>query len=325
MIDGLRLCCAVCFAGNVLVAVSPDFELALAARVITGVGLGLAFLFGGVFARHEGGSKLVGIFGAGITLGMAFALGLGGLLVDLDVDWRFAFGISALVGVSALPLLPRHSEAQSPEHEPLREVLIQAATSLRFWRLQGITIPSFSVPIVIGAWFVHYLVTEGGVSASTAGLIAFMVFATSAISRDLGGQLPRAAPPPDCCPSADWAVGAAGIAVLALEPSVGGGLVSAALMGLGLSLPYAVCYEQGEQVLPACPVGGLGVTQATANSFPITVTPLLGAAFAAGDGEAAWLAIAVFVLVGGILNLRPAVPPEQTEPRGPRPTSARPG
>ncbi len=313
VIDGLRLCCAVCFVGNVLVAVSPDFELALAARVLTGLGLGLAFLFGGVYARHEGGSKLVGLFGAGITLGIAFALGIGGLMQDLGVDWRWAFALSALVGVSALPLLPRHSEAETPKHEPLRKVLIEAATSVRFWRLQGIAIPSFSVPIVIGAWFVHYLVTEGDVAPGAAGAIAFLVFASSAISRDIGGQLLARGTPSGLLSFGGLAIGAAGIAVLAVEPSVAGGLISAALMGIGLSLPYAVCYEQGERVLPDSPVGGLGVTQATANSFPITVTPLLGAAFAAGDGEAAWLAIAVFVLVGGILNLRPAVPPEQTE------------
>ena len=74
-------------------------------------------------------------------------------------------------------------------------------------------------------------------------------------------------------------------------------------------------HDQGVRVLPESPLGGLGVTQATSNSFPIAVTPLLGAALAAGDGEAAWLAIAAFVFIGGLLNLRPAVPP----------TSARPG
>jgi fucose permease len=234
---------------------------------------------------------------------------------DLGVDWRWAFALSALVGVSALPLLPRHSEAQTPKHEPLREVLIEAATSVRFWRLQGIAIPAFSIPIVIGAWFVHYLVVEGGVAPGAAGLIGFLVFAVSAVSRDLGGQLLARGAPSGLLSFGGLAAGAAGVAVLALEPSVGGGIASAVLMGFGLSLPYAVVYDQGVRVLLESPVGGLGVTQATSNSFPIAVTPLLGAALAAGDGEAAWLAIAAFVFIGGLLNLRPAVPP----------TSARPG
>ena len=314
VIDGLRLCCVVCFAGNVLMAVSPWFAMALAARILTGLGLGLAFLFGGVFSRHEGGAKLVGLFGAGITLGIAFALGIGGVMEDLDVDWRWAFALSALVGVSALPLLPRHSEAQAPAHEPLREVLLEAAKSWRFWRLQGIAIPAFSIPIVIGAWFVHYLVVEGGVAPGAAGLIGFLVFAVSAVSRDLGGQLLARGAPSGLLSFGGLAAGAAGVAVLALEPSLDGGIVSAVLMGFGLSLPYAVVYDQGVRVLPDSPVGGLGVTQATSGLFPIAVTPLLGAALAADDGEAAWLAIAAFVLLGGFLNARPAVPPDSAAP-----------
>lgn len=310
VIDGLRLCCAVCFAGNVLVAVSPDFAIALGARVLTGVGLGLAFLFGGVYARHEGGPKLVGLFGVGITLGIAFALGIGGLLADLGVDWRLVFVLSALVGISALPLLPRHSHAEVPEHEPLRRVATEAATSLPFWRLQGIAMPAFSVPIVIGCWFVHYLVAFGDVAAGAAGAIGFIVFAVSAASRELSGQLLARGASSGLLSMGGLALGAAGIAVLALEPSLAGGVASAVLMGFGLSLPYAVVYEEGLRVLPESPIGGLGFTQATTNFFPILVTPLLGAAFAAGDGEGAWLAVAAFVLLGGIANARPAVPAE---------------
>jgi FSR family fosmidomycin resistance protein-like MFS transporter len=278
--------------------------------VLTGIGLGLAFLFGGVYARHEGGPKLVGLFGVGITLGIAFALGLGGLLADLDVDWRFAFVLSALVGISALPLLPRHSQAEAPEHEPLREVIVLAATSSRFWRLQGIAIPAFTVPIVIGCWFVHYLVAFGDVAPGTAGAIGFVVFAVSAAGRELSGQLLARGASPGLLSLGGLAIAAAGFAVLGIEPSVAGGLASAVLMGVGLNLPYAVVYEQGLRVLPGASVGGLGFTQATANVFPITVTPLLGGAFVAGDGEAAWLAVAAFVLLGGLLNARPAVPDE---------------
>lgn len=309
VIDGLRLCCLVCLAGNLLVAVSPWFGLALAARVLTGLGLGIAFLFGGVFSRHEGGARLVGLFGAGITLGMAFALGVGGVMEDLGVGWRWAFVLSAAIGVAALPLLPRDSEARAPRHEPLGLVLKQASTSSRFWRLQGIAIPAFSVPIVIGAWFVHYLVIEGGLAPGAAGGIAFGVFAVSAASRELSGQLLARGAPPGLLSLGGLAAGAAGIAVLAVGPSLVGGIASALLMGLGLSLPYAVVYDQGIRVLPESPVGGLGVTQATSNCFPIFVTPLLGAALAVGEGAEGWLAIAAMVLLGGIANARPAVPP----------------
>lgn len=312
VIAGLRLCGLVCFAGNLLFAISPEFWLLLIARVLTGLGLGLAFLFGGVFARDAGGARLVGIFGAGITLGIALALGIGGLLQDADVDWRFAFVLSALLGISALPLLPRRSDAQVPPHEPPSELFSDAATSSRFWRLEMVAIAAFSIPIVIGAWMVHYLIVEGHQSASTAGLIAFALFGVSAFARDYGGQLVARSLDQGAICVSGCALGGAGLLVLGVEPSLGGALVAAVLMGFGLSLPYAVVYDQGVRVIPESPVGGLGLVQATANSFPIPVTPLFGAALASGDGTAAWVALGAFVLFAGLANLRPAVPPEQS-------------
>jgi len=309
VIAGLRLCCLVCFAGNALCAMSPVFAGLLFARLLSGLGLGLAFLFGGVYARNTGGDKLVGLFGAGIQLGVAFALALGGIMEDAGVDWRIAFALSALIGISALPLLPRRSTAEVPKHEPIGEVFEQAATSSRFWRLELVAIASFSVPIVLGAWLVHYLVTEGGLTATVAGLVAFALFGISAFARDYGGQLLARGAGHGVLSLGGLSLAAAGFVVLAIEPSLGGALVAIVLMGVGLSLPYAVVYDEGVRVIPESPAGGLGLVQAIANTFPIPVTPLLGAALAAGNGDAGWIAIGATVLLGGLLNARPAVPP----------------
>ena len=311
VIAGLRLCCLACLAGNLLFAISPGFAGLLAGRVLAGVGLGLAFLFGGVFARDTGGAKRVGVFGAGVTLGIAFALGIGGLLEDAGVDWRLAFALSALVGVSALPLLPRRSAAQAPKHEPPGELFREAAASSRFWRLEGLAVAVFAIPFVLGAWMVHYLIVEGGVSTSTAGLIAFALFGASALSRELGGQLIARGVGHGVVSLGGLAVGAVGLAVLGLEPSVGGALAAAVLVGVGLPLPYAVIYDEGVRVIPESPVGGLGLIQAVANTFPIPVTPLLGAALASGDATAGWLALAAVVALAALLNARAAIPPQR--------------
>ena len=315
VIDGLRLCCLACLVGNAAFAISPVIAGLFAGRILAGLGLGLAFLFGGVFARNTGGPKLVGVFGAGVTLGIAFALGIGGLLEDAGVDWRWAFGLSALVGVSALPLLPRSSAATAPAHEPPGEVFREAAASPRFWRLEALAVAVLAIPFVLGAWMVHYLVVEGGISTSTAGLIAFAMFGASALSRELGGQLVARGAPHGVISLAGLALGAAGIAVLGLEPSVGGALAATVLVGLGLPLPYAVIYDEGVRAVPESPVGGLGLIQAVANTFPIPVTPLLGAALASGDATAGWLALAGFVLLAALLNARAAVPPEPSRDR----------
>ncbi|MGH2960632.1 MAG: hypothetical protein ACRDL3_00330 [Solirubrobacterales bacterium] len=69
--------CILCGAGNVLFAASPWFAGLVAGRALVGGGLGLALVLGPIFAREFGGVRLLGVFGAGVTLGMAAALGWG--------------------------------------------------------------------------------------------------------------------------------------------------------------------------------------------------------------------------------------------------------
>ena len=112
---------------------------------------------------------------------------------------------------------------------------------------------------------------------------------------------------------------AAGIALLGLGETLGTAAVALILIGIGLSLPYPLFYEQGERVLPDRPVGGLGLLQVGINGFPIFVVPAFGAALASGDSNTAFLALAGFTVFTGLLNARPAIQPEAT------PASARPG
>jgi hypothetical protein len=80
-------------------------------------------------------------------------------------------------------------------------------------------------------------------------------------------------------------IGAAGLVLLGQGSSAGVALVSVALMGVGLSLPYPLYYDEAERVLPDRPVGSLGLMQVGAGLFPIPVIPLFGAALASGDAD----------------------------------------
>ena len=62
-----------------------------AGRVFAGLAFGLAAVFVPAYARAVGGVKMVGLFGAGLTLGVAAALFLGSVLEGADVSWRVAF------------------------------------------------------------------------------------------------------------------------------------------------------------------------------------------------------------------------------------------
>ena len=303
---GLRAACALGFAGNIVCAISPSFAVLVAGRVVAGLALGLVLLFGGAFARAAGGMRLLGIYGAGITLGVAGALGLGGVLEDLDVSWRVAFWISAGLALVPLPLLPAHVPSPAPAREPDRGLFAEALASRAFWRLELLTISTLTVPLVIGAWMVNYLVSGGELGAAEAGALSFALFALSAVARAVGGRLSEAGVAPGLIVLAAAAAGSLGIAALAAGDSLGWALIAIALMGVGLSLPSALVYDLGERVLPDRPIGGLGLLLVGANAFPIPAIPLVGAALADDDAAAAFLPLAALVLLAGIANARAA-------------------
>ncbi|HNG55937.1 MAG TPA: MFS transporter, partial [Solirubrobacterales bacterium] len=95
LVWGMRTACLMIAAGNLVVAFTPDFAGVALGRILPGLGFALTTTVGVVWARHEGGVKLVGIFGAAIQLGIAGSLLVGSLLYDQDVDWRVGFVISA--------------------------------------------------------------------------------------------------------------------------------------------------------------------------------------------------------------------------------------
>ncbi len=105
VVPALRLACLLAGVGSLLFAISPDVALLAVGSVIAGVGLGLVGTLGPVFGRETGGVARVGVFGASFQFGIGAGLVTGSLLADFDVGWRVGFLVSALAGVSALPLL----------------------------------------------------------------------------------------------------------------------------------------------------------------------------------------------------------------------------
>jgi len=303
-----RLACVLCGAGNVLFAISPWFGGLLAARVVIGAGLGLALVLGPVFARAYGGVRLLGVFGAGVTIGMAAAIGIGSLLEDAGVDWRVAFGISAVAGVVALPLLPAQMEAGAPPDRHATGMLRAMARSLPLWRVAFVYVGSFGIQLVIGAWLIHYLTVEGDISISLAGLLAFVMFGFSAASREAGGALSARGVSPVILVGVAPLLAAVGLVAIALEPTFGVALGAVILMGIGFSTPYAVMMDEAQRLFPERPVAPITVLQIGTNVFPMIVIPVVGAALAAGNGDAALVALAVVSCGAGIANFKPAVP-----------------
>jgi predicted MFS family arabinose efflux permease len=311
VLAGIWACCVASVVGNVIFAAGDSFAVLALGRVFAGVAFGIAAVFVPTYARVFGGVKMLGLFGAGLTLGVAAALFLGSVLDGAGVDWRVAFAITAALGAIALPILPNEPvEVQRAASEG-EGLVREALTNQAWWRVQLLGITTLNIPLIVGAWLVHYLITEDGLSPALAGGLAFTLFGISAVMRDIAGRMTAAGASPSMLVIAGLGTGAAGIALLGQDGSAGLALVAIVLMGVGLSLPYPLYYDEAERVLPDRPVGSLGVMQIGASIFPIPVVPLFGVALASGDADLAFGALAAFALLTLLLNARPPVPPRE--------------
>jgi predicted MFS family arabinose efflux permease len=313
VITGIWASCLLSIAGNVVFAAGDSVAVLATGRVLAGLAFGLAAVFLPTYARVIGGVKMVGLFGAGLTLGVAAALLLGSVLEGAGVDWRVAFIITAGLSAISLPILP-NEEVEVPRTASEGEGLTrEALTNQAWWRVQLLGITTLNLPLIVGAWLVHYLITGYGLAAGFAGVIAFVLFGISAVMRDIAGRMTAAGASPSMLVIVGLAVGAAGLVLLGQGSSAAVALVSVALMGVGLSLPYPLYYDEAERVLPDRPVGSLGLMQVGAGLFPIPVIPLFGAALASGDADLAFASLAAFALLTLVLNARPPVAPRGRE------------
>jgi MFS family permease len=322
VLSGIWACCLFSIAGNLIFAAGDSLAVLAVGRVFAGLAFGLAAVFVPAYARVMGGVRMLGLFGAGLTLGVAAALLLGSILEGEGVDWRVAFLITAALAAVALPLLPNEAvPVKRAAPEGRGGLASEALTNQAWWRIQLLGITTLNIPLIVGAWLVHFLITGYGLSAATAGVFSFVLFGISAVMRDLAGRMTAAGAGPSMLVLVGLGIGSAGLVLLGVGDSAGVALIAIALMGVGLSLPYPLYYDEAERVLPDRPIGSLGLMQVGAGIFPIPVIPLFGAALASGDADLAFASLAAFALLTLVLNARPPVPPRGSA----SPASARPG
>ena len=241
-------------------------------------------------------------------------------------DWRVAFLITAALAVVALPILPNErveiprtaSRGRGPcpggAHEP---GLVAGAAA----RLTTLTIP-----LVVGAWLVHFLITGYGMSAARRG-------ARLRALRDLGGDAGRRGPD-DRLRRQSLAAGHR----RALGPR-GGRARLARRWGLHRVAAVVALVLIGDRALPALPAllrrgragpPGPADRQPRAHAgrdrdLPDPVIPAFGAALASGDADLAFAGLAAFTVLTLVLNARPPVPPREPAPAEVSATSADPG
>ena len=298
----IALCCVLAGAGSAACVVSPSFTGVLAGRVLAGLGAGLAFVVGPVVARAEGGASLVGAFGASVTLGIAVALAAGSVLADLGTSWRLGFAISALVGLSALAVLPRNLAgvvARGPQGPGFLAAVVRRSA---VWRLMLLFIHSNGISVVVGTWLIAYLVAHGGNRPWLAGALGFVLFAITALVRRFSGRLAVSRPDVQRLAAASPLLAAAGLAGLALDAGPLAAVLWVVLLGAGFALPYALMIERAQRLFPDAPAAGIAWLQTGPNLVPMAVVPLVGAALDSGHGSAAFLGLAAFVTLVALVN-----------------------
>jgi predicted MFS family arabinose efflux permease len=308
----------LCAVGNLVFAAAPAFAGLVAGRAIAGFGLGMVVVAGPVFARATGGIERVALFGAAIQLGIAGGLGVGAILSDLDVDWRLTFVLSALVALSPLPLLigrpgPSYSRRAGGGFVKL------ALRSPRVWRLGALFIAVFSVPLILGSWLVHYLSVDNGIAAATAGGLSFMMFGISAAARDEGGRLAQHGASPVLLVGVAPFLAAAGLAILAIDDSIGFAAIAVIAAGIGFAVPYGLGIVQAQRLYPSEPTEPVALVTLVGTMVPVPLVPLIGSLLDDGHGTEVFLVLAALVAVAGVLNLRPVE--GSLEPHGEGPSA----
>jgi predicted MFS family arabinose efflux permease len=295
---------ALCTLGNVIFAVSPGFAGLVVGRAVAGFGVGIAIVAGPVLARATGGVERVGLFGAAVQLGIAGGLGVGAILGDLDVDWRLTFLLSAAVAASAIPFLIGRT-GPSYVRQAGGGFLRLALRSSRVWRLGALFIALFTVPLTLGSWLVHYLSVDNGLAAGIAGVLSFVMFGVSAVAREEGGKLARRGVSPVLLVGVAPLLAAVGLAILALDDSLGFALVAVVAAGIGFAVPYGLAIVQAQGLYPSDPTEPVALVSLVGTALPVPLVPVIGSLLDEGYGTEIFLALAAAVATAGILNLRP--------------------
>ncbi len=302
VVQGMRISCMLVGVGCLILAVSPGFYVLAAGRLVAGVGLGVIATLGPVFGRQVGGVRGVGVFGGSFQMGIALGLGAGSVLADLDVDWRVGFLISAAMGFSALAVLRRNDGVAM---ELSGGGFLKAAVgSVPVYRLALLFIAMFTAPLTLGAWLVHFLSVQGGMQLAIAGALGFVLFAASGLLRFVGARLDAAGVPGWVLAGLTPMLATIGIAAIAFDQSIGVALPAVVAIAAGFALPYAVMIVAAQRLWPQEPADPIALMTAFGSGIPIALIPIFGAALAGGHGKEAFLGLAAFIAIAGLLNAR---------------------
>lgn len=285
--------------GNLLLLVDGGLGLALAARLVVGIGSGAAFVSGLDLVRAGGGgTALQGLFGGATMAGGGLALVVVPPLTDAT-SWRAPYwtgvvlALAATVPVLAASGLPRVGHA-----------VTWVVADRRLVPLGALQAATFGLAVIAGSWVVPLLERQG-IGSAGAGLAGGLVLLAGIFARPLGGLISGRVRPRPVIGAALLTL-AAGALLLALGAPFPVSVLGALLIGIAAGLPFAMIFAAAQRLRPDAPAGAIALVNSCAVFVVLVGTPLAGLAFELpSDGRLAFAAIAAAALAA-LVPLRKA-------------------
>ena len=281
---------------NAVALAAPDPALALASRLLIGIGTGIGFIAGSAYVRSKSGSA----FAQGLYGGVA--LGGGGLALAIvpvvagSIGWRAPFATAIAVGLGGLALLVA-GPADGPSQRQRREEHLPAGVlrDRRLYKLAVLFSCSLGLSVVLGNWVVTLLQREGGLSRSAAGAIAALTLVLGVVSRPLGGWILHTRPERvRVAVGASLVAGALGSLAVAVARPPALAVVGVVLIGFAAGIPFAPVFQGAARLRPDAQAAAIGLVNGAASTVILVGTPLLGLAFSLpGGGRAGFVVVAV--------------------------------
>jgi hypothetical protein len=290
------LAIAISLAANLLLMLPANAVAALVLRWVVGLGVGLGFLAGAIYAQSDSRRSVAlagGIYGGVSLSGGGLALAVVPQLVP-TFGWRAPYVSAAIVAAVAIPLValgPR-----TPGHGLRRSGpgFLALMADRRLMRLGLISSVSFGFSVILGNWVVTLFERTGGLSRGIAGAMGSLLLLFGIVGRPAGGLLVRAFPPlTRLMLGTSFVAGALGTAVIALSAGRASDTVAAALAGLAAGIPFGVTVSGAARAYPAASGAAVGAM----NIYPVLTivcgAPLVGLAFGLpGGGRIGFLVVA---------------------------------
>lgn len=287
---------AVLAAADGLGAITAAPALAVAARLVIGVGTALCFIGGSDLLREQRIPVLaLGLYGGAGMSGAGLALALLPQ-VDVSAAWRASW-LSAC-GLAIAGLLVVWPATRTRSTLPRRSRSGAARLSLvhdgELRRLALIYTASYGLSVLVGNWVETFLKRAGHYSASQAAAAGALTLFGGIISRPLGGWIVYARPwlarP---IAAAGLLTGATGTALLLLAPPFVGGVLASSAVGLGAGLPFGPVFSSAQRLRRDSPAAAVGLVNFTANAVIVVGIPVVGLTFSLpGQGRIALAAVA---------------------------------